>query len=68
MLADRLEGTRELLSADMKKDFAMNRLPPYYVGDGAELSTPGRALLFSSRWSGANVGYFERFWVGTSLS
>ncbi|XP_032486001.1 ribosomal oxygenase 2 isoform X5 [Phocoena sinus] len=44
MLADRLEGTRELLSADMKKDFAMNRLPPYYVGDGAELSTPGGQL------------------------
>ncbi|XP_033711817.1 ribosomal oxygenase 2 isoform X5 [Tursiops truncatus] len=44
MLADRLEGTRELLSADMKKDFAMNRLPPYYVGDGAELSTPGGRL------------------------
>nr|XP_031528150.1 ribosomal oxygenase 2 isoform X2 [Vicugna pacos] len=43
MLADRLEGTGELLSADMKKDFAMNRLPPYYMGDGAELSTPGGA-------------------------
>ncbi|XP_023976005.1 ribosomal oxygenase 2 isoform X5 [Physeter macrocephalus] len=44
MLADRLEGTKELLSADMKKDFAMNRLPPYYLGDGAELSTPGGQL------------------------
>ncbi|XP_024896558.1 ribosomal oxygenase 2 isoform X1 [Pteropus alecto] len=42
-LADRLEGTSELLSADMKKDFVMNRLPPYCVGDGAELSTPGGA-------------------------
>ncbi|XP_057552362.1 ribosomal oxygenase 2 isoform X4 [Hippopotamus amphibius kiboko] len=41
MLADQLEGTKELLSADMKKDFAVNRLPPYYMGDGAELSAPG---------------------------
>lgn len=40
-LADRLEGTKELLSADMKKDFVMNRLPPYHMGDPAELSTPG---------------------------
>uniref|UniRef100_A0A9L0RQI5 Bifunctional lysine-specific demethylase and histidyl-hydroxylase n=2 Tax=Equus caballus TaxID=9796 RepID=A0A9L0RQI5_HORSE len=44
MLADKLEGTKELLSADMKKDFIMNRLPPYCVGDGAELSTPGGQL------------------------
>ncbi|XP_068402997.1 ribosomal oxygenase 2 isoform X6 [Eschrichtius robustus] len=44
MLADQLEGTKELLSADMKKDFAMNRLPPYYLGDGVELSTPGGQL------------------------
>nr|XP_045758666.1 ribosomal oxygenase 2 isoform X3 [Mirounga angustirostris] len=43
-LADRLEGTKELLSADMKKDFVMNRLPPYYMGDRAELSTPGGRL------------------------
>ncbi|XP_055994570.1 ribosomal oxygenase 2 isoform X2 [Sorex fumeus] len=43
-LADRLEGTQELLSADMKKDFIMNRLPPFYIGDGAELSTPGGQL------------------------
>ncbi|XP_043304601.1 ribosomal oxygenase 2 isoform X2 [Cervus canadensis] len=41
MLADRLEGTKELPSADMKKDFAVNRLPPYCTGDGAELVTPG---------------------------
>ncbi|XP_032983607.1 ribosomal oxygenase 2 isoform X1 [Rhinolophus ferrumequinum] len=40
-LADRLEGNNVLLSSDMKKDFVMNRLPPYYEGDGAELSTPG---------------------------
>ncbi|XP_063080876.1 ribosomal oxygenase 2 isoform X2 [Cavia porcellus] len=40
-LAERLEGTKELLSSDMKKDFVMHRLPPYYVGDGTELSTPG---------------------------
>ncbi|XP_039077932.1 ribosomal oxygenase 2 isoform X4 [Hyaena hyaena] len=43
-LADRLEGTRELLSADMKKDFVTSRLPPYYMGDGSELSTPGGQL------------------------
>ncbi|XP_012329572.2 ribosomal oxygenase 2 isoform X1 [Aotus nancymaae] len=41
MLADRLEGTTELLSSDMKKDFIMHRLPPYSAGDGAELSAPG---------------------------
>uniref|UniRef100_G7NZ70 Bifunctional lysine-specific demethylase and histidyl-hydroxylase n=1 Tax=Macaca fascicularis TaxID=9541 RepID=G7NZ70_MACFA len=43
-LADRLEGTKELLSSDMKKDFIMHRLPPYSAGDGAELSTPGGKL------------------------
>ncbi|XP_073929058.1 ribosomal oxygenase 2 isoform X2 [Castor canadensis] len=43
-LADRLEGTKELLSSDMKKDFVMHRLPPYYVGDGTELLTPGGKL------------------------
>lgn len=43
MLADRLEGTKELPSADMKKDFAANRLPPYCTGDGAELTAPGGA-------------------------
>uniref|UniRef100_A0A8I5N8K5 Bifunctional lysine-specific demethylase and histidyl-hydroxylase n=1 Tax=Papio anubis TaxID=9555 RepID=A0A8I5N8K5_PAPAN len=43
-LADRLEGTKELLSSDMKKDFIMHRLPPYPAGDGAELSTPGGKL------------------------
>ncbi|XP_075398548.1 ribosomal oxygenase 2 [Tenrec ecaudatus] len=41
MLADRLESTQELLPSDMKKDFITNRLPPYHVGDGTELSTPG---------------------------
>ncbi|XP_078214675.1 ribosomal oxygenase 2 isoform X8 [Callithrix jacchus] len=44
MLADRLEGTKELLSSDMKKDFIMHRLPPYSAGGGAELSTPGGKL------------------------
>ncbi|XP_004675327.1 PREDICTED: bifunctional lysine-specific demethylase and histidyl-hydroxylase MINA isoform X2 [Condylura cristata] len=44
MLADRLEGTKELLSADMKKDFIVNRLPPYHGGDGDELSTPAGQL------------------------
>lgn len=43
-LAERLEDTKELLSSDMKKDFVTHRLPPYYVGDGAELSTPGGKL------------------------
>nr|XP_055115889.1 ribosomal oxygenase 2 isoform X4 [Symphalangus syndactylus] len=43
-LADRLEGTKELLSSDMKKDFIMHRLPPYSAGDGTELSTPGGKL------------------------
>ena len=52
MLADRLEGTKELFSTDMKKDFALNRLPPYYVGDGAELSTPGRVCSFLSMFRG----------------
>ncbi|XP_055423857.1 ribosomal oxygenase 2 isoform X4 [Bubalus kerabau] len=44
MLADRLEGTKELPSADMKKDFSMNRLPPYYMGDRAKLVAPGGQL------------------------
>uniref|UniRef100_A0A8D2DN24 Bifunctional lysine-specific demethylase and histidyl-hydroxylase n=1 Tax=Sciurus vulgaris TaxID=55149 RepID=A0A8D2DN24_SCIVU len=38
-LADQLEGTKELLSSNMKKDFVMHRLPPYYMGDGTELLT-----------------------------
>ncbi|XP_062062743.1 ribosomal oxygenase 2 isoform X5 [Lepus europaeus] len=41
MLAERLEGTKELFSSDMKKDFIMHRLPPYHVGDGTELTIPG---------------------------
>lgn len=44
MLADRMEGTKELHSPDMKEDFAMNRLPPYYTGDRAELVVPGGEL------------------------
>lgn len=44
MLAERLEGTKELLSSDMKKDFIMHRLPPYHVGDGTELTIPGGEL------------------------
>ncbi|XP_004645780.1 ribosomal oxygenase 2 isoform X2 [Octodon degus] len=43
-LAGRLEGTKELLSSEMKKDFITHRLPPYYVGEGTELSTPGVKL------------------------
>ncbi|XP_036603721.1 ribosomal oxygenase 2 isoform X1 [Trichosurus vulpecula] len=40
-LADQLEGTRDLRSSEMKKDFIRSRLPPYYLGDGSNLSTPG---------------------------
>ncbi|CAK6441579.1 unnamed protein product [Pipistrellus nathusii] len=43
-LADRLEGTHQPLSSDMKKDFAMSRLPPFHGGDGAALCTPGGQL------------------------
>lgn len=43
-LADRLEDNKTLLSSDMKKDFVMHRLPPYSVGEGTELSTPGGNL------------------------
>ncbi|KAM8770675.1 ribosomal oxygenase 2 isoform 2-T4 [Rhynchonycteris naso] len=43
-LADRVEGSSQLLSSDMKKDFIVNRLPPYHMGDGAELSVPGGQL------------------------
>ncbi|KAM9020489.1 ribosomal oxygenase 2 isoform 5-T5 [Ara ararauna] len=39
-LADRLENTRELRSADMKKDFIMNRLPPC-LGCDSDTLTPG---------------------------
>ncbi|KAK6486381.1 ribosomal oxygenase 2-like [Huso huso] len=41
-LADKLESGQELRSADMKKDFIRNRLPPY-LGGGSEL-TPGGKL------------------------
>ncbi|XP_041088637.1 ribosomal oxygenase 2 isoform X1 [Polyodon spathula] len=41
-LADKLESGQELRSADMKKDFITNRLPPY-LGGGCEL-TPGGKL------------------------
>ncbi|XP_043849367.1 LOW QUALITY PROTEIN: ribosomal oxygenase 2 [Dromiciops gliroides] len=40
-LADQLEGTRDLRSSEMKKDFIRSRLPPYCLGDGSNLSTPG---------------------------
>ncbi|NXT83500.1 RIOX2 oxygenase, partial [Zapornia atra] len=42
-LADRLENTRDLRSADMKKDFIMNRLPPC-LGCDADALTPGGKL------------------------
>lgn len=41
-LADKLDCGQELRSADMKKDFITNRLPPY-LGGGCEL-TPGGKL------------------------
>ncbi|XP_021516232.1 ribosomal oxygenase 2 isoform X2 [Meriones unguiculatus] len=44
-LADRLEGRKELLSSDMKKDFIMHRLPPYYVGNGTEMLEPAFSIL-----------------------
>ncbi|XP_051840351.1 ribosomal oxygenase 2 isoform X4 [Antechinus flavipes] len=40
LLADQLEGTRDLRSSEMKKDFIRSRLPPYYLGDGSSLSIP----------------------------
>ncbi|XP_064413341.1 ribosomal oxygenase 2 isoform X2 [Latimeria chalumnae] len=38
-LADKLESGKELRSSDMKKDFIMNRLPPY-LDDGTNPLTP----------------------------
>lgn len=43
-LADQLEGRKELLSSDMKKDFVMHRLPPFCVGNGTESMNPGGKL------------------------
>ncbi|XP_040596359.1 ribosomal oxygenase 2-like [Mesocricetus auratus] len=40
-LADQLEDRKELLSSDMKKDFVMHRLPPYYMESGIDLLEPG---------------------------
>lgn len=48
MLADQLEGIKELPSADMRKDVAMNGFSPYCMGGGAE--------LFSTRWTVTKVG------------
>ncbi|XP_053242351.1 ribosomal oxygenase 2 [Podarcis raffonei] len=42
-LADRLENGRELRSSDMKKDFIMNRLPPF-LGTSFDSLAPGGAL------------------------
>ncbi|XP_045439998.1 ribosomal oxygenase 2 isoform X3 [Pipistrellus kuhlii] len=57
-LADRLEGTHQPLSSDMKKDFAMSRLPPFHGGDGAALCTPGSmrmSAIASLQTSGEEV-------------
>ncbi|XP_051006056.1 ribosomal oxygenase 2 [Acomys russatus] len=43
-LADQLEGRKELLPSDMKKDFIMHRLPPYHMGNGTEMLEPGEKL------------------------
>ncbi|XP_068956837.1 ribosomal oxygenase 2 isoform X2 [Petaurus breviceps papuanus] len=43
-LADQLEGSGDLRSSEMKKDFIRSRLPPYCLGDGSSLSTPGGKL------------------------
>lgn len=42
-LADRLENGRELRSSDMKKDFIMNRLPPF-LGTSFDSLAPGNIL------------------------
>uniref|UniRef100_A0A8C3XHR9 Bifunctional lysine-specific demethylase and histidyl-hydroxylase n=1 Tax=Chelydra serpentina TaxID=8475 RepID=A0A8C3XHR9_CHESE len=42
-LADRLENTKELRSSDMKKDFIMNRLPPF-LGNSSDPLAPGGKL------------------------
>ncbi|XP_053167048.1 ribosomal oxygenase 2 isoform X2 [Hemicordylus capensis] len=42
-LADRLENGRELKSSDMKKDFIMNRLPPF-SGTSLDSLPPGGTL------------------------
>ncbi|XP_029434806.1 ribosomal oxygenase 2 isoform X2 [Rhinatrema bivittatum] len=39
-LADQLEGRKELRSSDMKKDFIMNRLPPF-LGHNPSFLLPG---------------------------
>ncbi|XP_031814745.1 ribosomal oxygenase 2 isoform X2 [Sarcophilus harrisii] len=50
LLADQLEGTRDLRSSEMKKDFIRSRLPPYYLGDGSSLSIPdGRYPKLNSK-------------------
>lgn len=42
-LADQLEGRKELLSSDMKKDSVKHRLP-FYKGNGTETTDPGEKL------------------------
>ncbi|XP_075765129.1 ribosomal oxygenase 2 isoform X2 [Pelodiscus sinensis] len=41
-LADRLENIKELRSSDMKKDFIMNRLPPFLRNGSAPLAPGGQ--------------------------
>ncbi|XP_030060122.1 ribosomal oxygenase 2 isoform X2 [Microcaecilia unicolor] len=53
-LADRLEGKKELQSSFMKKDFIMNRLPPFLISDHS-LLVPGR----ESRNDGLRLSLIE---------
>lgn len=48
MLADQLEGIREVPSADMRKDVAVNGFSPYSMGGGAG--------PFSTTWTVTKVG------------
>ncbi|NWX88408.1 RIOX2 oxygenase, partial [Nothoprocta ornata] len=53
-LAERLESTRDLSSSDMKKDFIVNRLPPY-LGSDADSLTPGHLLYLVPMADNCNI-------------
>nr|XP_033799488.1 ribosomal oxygenase 2 isoform X2 [Geotrypetes seraphini] len=48
-LADRLEGRKELQSSCMKKDFIMNRLPPFLGSDHSLLVPGGKVPQLESK-------------------
>uniref|UniRef100_A0A8D0GV40 Bifunctional lysine-specific demethylase and histidyl-hydroxylase n=1 Tax=Sphenodon punctatus TaxID=8508 RepID=A0A8D0GV40_SPHPU len=48
-LADRLESTKELRSSDMRKDFIMNRLPPFLVNGSDSLAPGGKLPKLNSK-------------------